>query len=108
MLLVLEDDDCIHVYASPEAVSLAIEPLDADATIRAAFDESGVPYRIQWLSPNDGGRLLGILPWVENGRYRLVPAGSPDRAALAALIRPDRQVVPAEASAAITLLRTLV
>jgi hypothetical protein len=106
MLLVLEDDDCIHVYPSPEAASLNIEALDADDTIRAAFDETGVPYRILWLRPNKSRRLLGPLSWVENGKYSLVPAGAPDRAALAALIRPNRQVIPAEASAVIARLRT--
>ena len=41
MLIVFEDDGCLHVYESPEAAALAIEGLDAEDTIRAAFDETG-------------------------------------------------------------------
>ena len=104
MLIVLEDGDCFHVYPSPEATALEIEALDAEDTIRAAFDETGVPYKIHWLSSNTEGRILGLVPWVGNGQYALVPAGPADPASLAELLSSGRGVVPPEASAAIAAL----
>ena len=104
MLIVLEDDDCLHVYPSPEATALAIEGLDAEDTIRAAFDDTAVPYKIHWLSPNTEGRMLGLVPWVGNGQYALVPAGPADPASLAELLSSGRSVVPPEASAVIAAL----
>jgi len=83
---------------------LAIEGLDVEETIRAAFDETGVPYKIHWLRPNTEGRILGLVPWFENGHYALVPAGPADPASLAELLSSGRGVVPHEASAAIAAL----
>ena len=77
MMLVLKDDGCVHVYPSPDDVSLAIEGLDAEDTLRAVFDDTGQRYAIAWLKPNREG-LLGL----ENGVYRLVPSGAPDVPAL--------------------------
>jgi hypothetical protein len=101
MLIVFEDDGCLHVYESPEAAALAIEGLDAEDTIRAAFVETGVPFGIRWIRPNTEGRLLGVVPWAGNGEYTLVATGPPDRAALLAAIESAEQVFPPEASAAI-------
>jgi hypothetical protein len=101
VFIVLEDDDCLHVHPSAEAAALAIEGLDAEDTIRAAFDETGVPHRIEWLVPNKSGSFLGLDTWAENGRYRLVPAGPPDLAAFAELLRSPRPVFPPEAAAAL-------
>jgi hypothetical protein len=105
VFIVLEDDDCLHVYPSAEAAALAIEGLDAEDIIRAAFDEAGVPYRIEWLVPNKSGSFLGLDTWAQNGRYRLVPAGPPDRAAFAELLRSPRPVFPPQAAAALADLR---
>ena len=86
MFFVLEDDDCVHVYdASTDAVR-SIEALDAEECIRAAFDEEGRPYRIEWLKPNQYGRSLLGFQSVLNGQYDLVPAGPPEPASFLALL----------------------
>jgi hypothetical protein len=82
MIVVEEDDGCLHVYASLDAVVLAVEALDAEEVLRAVFDEHGQPYRIEWIKPNDKS-LWGL----SNGVYGLVPDGPPNPAALLALIR---------------------
>jgi hypothetical protein len=81
MVLVLEDDGCLHLYDSPAAVCVAIEGLDAEDTLRAVFDERGQRYAIEWARPNRTG-WLGL----ENGAYRLVPAGAPDVSGLLELL----------------------
>ncbi|HEY5959208.1 MAG TPA: hypothetical protein VIV60_21770 [Polyangiaceae bacterium] len=105
MLIVLEDDGCIHAYSSPETAVRAIESIDAKETIRAAFDETGVPYQIVWREANKEGRILGLVTWVQNGQYELVPSGPPDRYALIELITSTRTVVPNEVLALLTNLK---
>ena len=101
MLIALEDDGYLHVYESPEAAALAIEGLDAEATFRAIFDENAVPYHVRWLVPDKERRILGFIRALEGGRYALVPAGPPDRDALATLVSSARGPIPPEAAAAL-------
>ena len=93
MFLVVEDDNCIHVYASPDVAAVAIEALDVDI-VKAAFDEEARPYRVEWIEPNRHGKVLGVLSWSENGEYRFVVAGEPDPAALVATIRQATAILP--------------
>jgi hypothetical protein len=92
MFFVLEDDDCVHVYASPDDVVQSIEGLDAEECIRSAFDDQGRPHRVEWLEPNQYGRSPFGFQSVGSGRYTLVPSGSPDPAALMRLLQRDRPV----------------
>jgi hypothetical protein len=93
LFLVVEDDNCVHVYASPEAAAIAIEALDVDV-VTAAFDDDARPYRVEWIRPNRHGKTLGILPWSVNGEYRFVPAGGPNPASLLATIRGATGILP--------------
>jgi hypothetical protein len=90
LIIVHQDDGCLHLYATPEAVALAIEALDAEDTLLAVFDDDGQRYVIAWIRANQKG-WFGI----SNGEYRLVPSGPPDRSALINLIRSVARVFPA-------------
>lgn len=92
MFFVLEDDGCVHVYESAAAAALEIEALDAGDCIRRAFDDEARPYRVEWLKANKSGRWLWIVPWVENGQYRLVLAGPPDATAFLGMFEDSRPV----------------
>ena len=73
MVFVLEDDGFLHAYDSARAVERSIEALDAEETIRLAFDEDGNSFRIEWIRANRiGSGLVGFLSSAQNGRYRLV------------------------------------
>lgn len=80
-MIILLDEPCLLVYPSAEAAAHDIEALDIEADLRAAFDETGVPYRVEWIRPNQRGWLR-----VSNGEYRLVPAGPVVRDSLLALL----------------------
>ena len=82
LFLVLEDDDCIHVYSSPEEAAIEIEALDVEGCARTMFDTAGRPYRVEWIRPNRTGKLLGLLPWARNGDYRFLVCGPADPSAL--------------------------
>lgn len=77
MLIVLLDEPGVFVFASTTEAAQYIEPIDAESEIRAAFDEDAVPCRVDWLRPNERGRLS-----VKPGAYQFVPAGPADPAAL--------------------------
>jgi hypothetical protein len=94
MILVREDDGCLHVYDSLDAVALSIEGIDAEDTLRAVFDEDGQRYRIDWIRPNRRSGWFGV----ENGLYRLVPDGAPDPGALLDLVRTS-EILPEHAPA---------
>ena len=81
MILTLEDDGCIHLYESLDAVVLRVEALDAKECLRAVFDEYGQQYGIEWIEPNKRGWI-----GVTNGRYRLVASGGRDPGVLKAAI----------------------
>jgi hypothetical protein len=85
----LEDDACIHLYPSVEAIVYQIEALGAEGCLRAVFDEYGQRYRIEWIKPNREGWGL------ENGRYTLVPDGRRELQALFKFIRQN-SVLPGD------------
>jgi hypothetical protein len=88
VILVLGEDGVVSGYSSPDEVVQSVEALDAEETILAVFDESGRPYRIEWIRPNQYGRKwFGFLQTVVNGTYTLVPGGPPDVAAAVTVIR---------------------
>lgn len=95
MFLVLEDDNCVHVYDSAQAAAVAIEALDVEI-VSAAFDDEARPYKVEWIRPNYHGKTLGVLPWAVNGEYRFVPSGGPDPSALAAVLKAATAVIPQE------------
>lgn len=97
MLIVQMDEPGLFVFPSASAAVREIEPIDAEQEIRAVFDESAVPYRVNWLLPNRRSkRLFGLLESVVNGQYELVPAGAPDPERLRALLErhPDHTTPP--------------
>ena len=89
MILTHEDDGCIHVYPSVDAVSLEIEALDVEDCVRAVFDDAGQRYEIEWIVPNKRG-FIGAT----NGEYRLVPVGAPDPGGLLAMLASEPRVCP--------------
>ena len=87
MIVVLEDDGCLHVYQSVADVVRAVEALDAEDSLRAVFDEAGQRYRIEWIRPNTRSWL-----GVGNGEYQLVADGAPSVAELLKLIDDHRAI----------------
>ena len=85
MIIILLDEPGLFVFPSVEAAVLDIEAID-EAEIRAAFDGAAVPYRVEWIRPNEHESLFGLLGTIRPGEYTLVPAGPPDPRALVALL----------------------
>jgi hypothetical protein len=44
MILTVEDDGCVRLYQSLDAVVLQVEALDAEECLRTVFDEQGQRY----------------------------------------------------------------
>ena len=86
MIIILFDEPGLFVFPSVEAAVLDIEAIDAESEIRAAFDDSAVPYRAEWIRPNEHESMFGLLRTIRPGAYTLVPAGPPDPSALIALL----------------------
>lgn len=87
MLIVLLDEPRLFVFRSPADAVREIEPIDAESEIRAAFDDSAVPYKVEWVRPNRHRKtLFGLLGSIEHGEYRLVPAAPAQPAALIKLL----------------------
>jgi hypothetical protein len=101
MVLALEDDGCVHVYDSVDAVCLHIEALDAEDCLRAVFDSAGQRYAIDWIRPNKHGRFGSTT----NGEYRLIPVGQPDRAGLLEMLVSEPLVLPEDDREAVAALR---
>jgi hypothetical protein len=96
MILVLEDDGCLHVYASIQEVVMAVEGLDAEETLRAVFDHRGQRFAIRWLSPNRVSRAFLGISTAESGEYVLEPCGAPDPGALLQVMTGAEMVLPEE------------
>lgn len=106
MLIILLDEPYLFAFESPADAVREIEPIDAETELRAAFDDSAVPYTVQWVRPNRRRkRLFGLLESVEPGQYRFVPSGPAQPAALIRLLeaRPDH-TTPSEAKTDLELL----
>lgn len=105
MLIVLLDEPGLFVYQSLDEAVRDIEPIDAEREIRAAFDESAVPYIVEWMRPNRRHRtLFGLLESIELGEYRFVPAGPADPVTLIMLLESHPEVDPPEAKADVAAL----
>jgi hypothetical protein len=85
MFIVLLDEPTLFVYESPEAAARDIEPPDARETLRAAFEDRAVPYRVEPLPRSGWMERLDRLFRVETG-YCFMPAGPANPAALVALL----------------------
>jgi hypothetical protein len=109
MLIILLDEPGLFVFQSPADAVREIEPIDAESEIRAAFDDSAVPYTVEWVRPNRHHRtLFGLLRSIDPGEYRFVPAGPPEPAALIQLLEAHPGTNPPEAKADLaSLLATL-
>jgi len=101
MFIVLLDEPGLFVFDSPEAAVREIEPPDAENKVRAAFDDEGVPYRVEWIRPNQHNALFGSVGTVQFGEYRFAPAGPPDIPAFVALLEDHPLANPLEASDAL-------
>ncbi len=104
------DEPGLFVFASTTDAVREIEPIDAESQIRAAFDESGIPYRVHWLRSNQHRTaMFGLLKSIRPGEYELVPAGPSEPAALRALLEehPDDPHPPTAKADLEALLDTL-
>jgi hypothetical protein len=109
MLVVLLDEPTLIVFESLEEAVDYIEPIDAEAEIRAAFDEAGVPYRVEWIRPNQHGRPVLGVKMITQGEYRFVPAGPADRQGLLTLLEAHAEHIdpPAAKPEVVSLLLRL-
>jgi hypothetical protein len=100
MILALLDDGTLEICDTPTALVASVEPLDAEESLREVFDENARPYKVKWIKPNVRGRcFLGILRFVENGEYELVPAGPPNEPRLLDIIKGAVAIHPRSAEA---------
>jgi hypothetical protein len=98
VLIVLLDEPGLFVFPSMADAVRDIEPIDAEREIRAAYDEYGVPYTVEWVRRNRHRKFLfGLFHSVVPGDYRLVPAGPADPAALLRLLESHPLASPPEA-----------
>jgi hypothetical protein len=102
MLLTLQDDGVLRVYESVDEAVRDVEALDAEEVFRAVFDDTGAVYAIQWIRPNERGRLV-----VSNGSYTLVPTNIKDVPGLLKAIREARAVEPEYARERLTQVERL-
>jgi hypothetical protein len=87
MLIVLLDEPGLFVFPSLADAVWDIEPFDAETEIRAAFDDSAIPYKLEWTRPNQHRKVLfGLFRLIEPGKYRFVPAGPAQPASLIELL----------------------
>ena len=103
MLIVLLDEPGLFVFQSPADAVRGIEPIDAESGVRAAFDHSAVPYKVEWVRPNRHRKaLFGLFRSIEPGQYRFVPAGPAQPTALVELLESHPQHTnPPEARASL-------
>ena len=107
MFIVLLDEPMLFVFDSETHAAGAIEPPDAESEIRAAFDDEGVPYRVEWITPNEHKKLptlFGSVASVSFGEYQFVPAGPADLPALIGLLEDHPDTNPPEARPAVDAL----
>jgi len=97
VIIVLLDESALFVFDSIDDAVGYIEPVDAERELRAAYDDSAVPYAVEWVTRNRGG-FTGFL-FGPPDEYRLVPAGPPDRPALIRLLEAYPITNPPEAGA---------
>ncbi len=78
MIFVLADDRMLHVLSTEEESQGQFEGVDVEEGLYRFFDQSGNPLFAEFTKSNKRGKIFGLLPWVESGRYRLVSAKSMD------------------------------
>jgi hypothetical protein len=104
MLLTFQSDGVLRVYDSVEDAVRAVEPLDAEEVFRAVFDETGEVYGIEWIRPNERGRLLPFV--VASGEYTLAPQRRKDVTGLVQALREAQAIEPPDVHARLRLLES--
>lgn len=74
MIFVLADDRMLAVLESEKESQGAFEGIDVEDNLIRFFDETGTPLVPEFIEPNKRGKYLWLIPWVESGIYRLLPA----------------------------------
>lgn len=108
MFLILLDEPGLFVYEDPSDAAADIESIDIEESLRAAFDDRGVPYRVDWPQgpPRRSPRILGLQAG-SNVEYGFVPAGPADTRALTLLLdQHSEYVVPSDAIDRVQSLRS--
>jgi len=106
MLIALMDEPVLFVFDSIAHATIEIEPPDAEAEIRAIYDQDAIPYRVEWIRPNRIRRhLFGLFSTIEFGEYSLVPAGNPNPAGLLNLLETYSACDPEEMNGELDALR---
>ncbi|WP_156392268.1 MULTISPECIES: hypothetical protein [unclassified Roseateles] len=84
-VLAFEEGGTLRLFASVKDAELAFEGVDVESGTVSFYDQHGQPLRVDFVTPNRRGRLLGHLAWFSSGAYKLVPAepGIADPIALA-------------------------
>jgi len=96
VIIALHEDGIVWLYESADDAVRAIEALDAEATFKAIFDESGAVYVVRFTVPNDRARFLG-LGVASSGEYTLARQNRIDVDALVRLLREARAIEPPDA-----------
>ncbi|HWN81002.1 MAG TPA: hypothetical protein VNM87_02795 [Candidatus Udaeobacter sp.] len=85
MIFAFVEDGTLHVYETAQEAIREYEGIDVESGVVRFYDESGVYLEPRFIHPNQSGKVLGIIKWVESGAYDLVanPAAQEDSFALA-------------------------
>jgi hypothetical protein len=73
MIFVLDEANVLYVAGSEAELQGAFEGVDVEDGAYRFFDESGNPLVVEFTEHNRRGRILGLVPWVRSGKYRLLP-----------------------------------
>jgi hypothetical protein len=78
MIFVFIEDGALDVIANLEEAQRNYEGIDVESGVFQFFDEKGIYLEPQFTEPNRTGRFLGIIKWVESGKFNLVPQTETD------------------------------
>ena len=107
MILAYLDDRTLCIYDSPEEVPGDIEPLVVNEALVAAYDETGIKYRVEWIKKNKRHKILGSITAEKNGDYRIVPTEVRDKRALLNIINEAIEIHPSSAEATVKGLKQM-
>jgi hypothetical protein len=94
MIFAFIEDGTLEVHEDLASVQRQFEGVDVENGVVRFYDSNGIYLEPAFVVPNKRGKILGILPWVTSGVFKLVPNPTSDEDPFALALYETRNLAP--------------
>jgi hypothetical protein len=77
-VIAFDEDGTVRVFESTAVAEQEFEGVDVESGVVKFYDDTGTYLQPVFSEPNQSGKILGLVSWVQSGKYTLTPNPSAD------------------------------